>query len=120
RAGQYFVSTVVNAVRTGKAWKSSVIFIAYDEHGGFYDHVSPPAANQAGQSSPDGIAPGQCADNSDPPASQQLGAGANCSLSASEMSNLCPGFTSTGAFPANCPNYDQRSEEHTSELQSPY
>jgi phospholipase C len=107
RAGEYFVSNVVNAVRAGKAWKNTVILIAYDEHGGFYDHVSPPAANQSGQPSPDGIAPGQCADNSNPPASRQPGGGANCNLSASEMANLCSGFTPTGAFPANCPNYDQ-------------
>jgi phospholipase C len=37
--GQYHVSQVVNAVRNGPYWKDSIIFIVYDEHGGFYDHA---------------------------------------------------------------------------------
>ena len=45
--GQAFVSQVVNAVRNGPYWKDTVIFITYDEHGGFYDHV-PAAAGPAG------------------------------------------------------------------------
>src|SRR5215471_8992252 len=37
--GQAFLSQVVNAVRNGPYWKDSIIFITYDEHGGFYDHA---------------------------------------------------------------------------------
>src|SRR5262249_31493756 len=50
--GQAFVSQVINAVRNGPHWSDSVIFIVYDEHGGFYDHVPPPRA-----AAPDQIQP---------------------------------------------------------------
>src|SRR5436853_250034 len=53
--GQAFVSQVVNAVRNGPLWQDSVIFITYDEHGGYYDHVAPPKARQGGARMPDGI-----------------------------------------------------------------
>jgi len=33
RAGQYFVSQIVNAVRNSPSWSDSIIFITYDEHG---------------------------------------------------------------------------------------
>ena len=71
--GQAFVSQVVNAVRNGPHWDDSVIFIVYDEHGGAYDHVAPPRAAR-----PMPIAPGQCADLSNPPASLAPGGGAEC------------------------------------------
>jgi hypothetical protein len=76
--GQAYVSQVVNAIRNSPSWQDSVIFIIYDEHGGFYDHVPPPHASQAGQSNPDGISPGQCADLSNQPASLQPRGGAAC------------------------------------------
>jgi phospholipase C len=102
RAGQYFVSRVVNAVRNSPNWKDSIIFITDDEHGGFYDHVTPSQA-----SAPDGIAPGQCADLSNPPASKQLGGGANCNASRMDALDICTRFTSTGPYPQDCPNFDQ-------------
>src|SRR5262249_21165018 len=68
RAGEYFVSSVVAALRNSPSWNDSILIITYDEHGGFYDHVRPPAAPQGGATTPDGIAPGQCADLSNPPA----------------------------------------------------
>jgi phospholipase C len=78
--GQAFVSLIVNAVRNGPNWKDSIIFITYDDHGGFYDHAKSPKAKQGGALTPDGIAPGQCADLSNPPLSEQPGGGAECSL----------------------------------------
>jgi phospholipase C len=39
--GQAFVSQAVSAVRNGPYWQDSVIFLIYDEHGGFYDHAFP-------------------------------------------------------------------------------
>jgi phospholipase C len=42
--GQHFVWEIVNAVTTGPAWKTSALFITYDEGGGLYDHVVPPSA----------------------------------------------------------------------------
>jgi phospholipase C len=44
--GQAYVAQVINAVRNGPFWKDSIIFITYDEHGGFYDHVAPPRTRQ--------------------------------------------------------------------------
>jgi phospholipase C len=102
RAGQFFVSQVVNAVRNGPNWKNSIIFIVYDENGGFYDHATPLQTV-----APDGIAPGQCADLSNPPASEQPGGGANCTASMTDAKDLCSAFTPTGTYPANCPNFNQ-------------
>ncbi len=115
--GQAFVSRVVNAVRNGPFWKDSVIFITYDEHGGSYDHVSPPNAHQSGALTPDGINPGQCEDLSNPPASLQPGGGAECSAnpfsttdtSVKDAELLCPLLTldPTGPYPKQCANFNQ-------------
>jgi len=41
--GQEFLMQVYNAVTASPSfWKSAVLIIDYDEHGGFFDHVSPP------------------------------------------------------------------------------
>ena len=64
RAGEYFVSQIITALRNSSSWSDSVLILTYDEHGGFYDHVAPPPASQGGALTPDGIAPGQCADAS--------------------------------------------------------
>ncbi len=50
--GQRFVADVANALMASPNWSTSAMFFTYDEHGGFYDHVPPPAAVP-----PDGIAP---------------------------------------------------------------
>lgn len=43
--GQKLVYQVVKALKDHPAiWEKSVLFITYDEHGGFYDHVPPPPA----------------------------------------------------------------------------
>jgi phospholipase C len=52
QVGEQFVSNVTNALFQSPNWSSSALFLTYDEHGGFYDHVAPPAAVP-----PDGIAP---------------------------------------------------------------
>jgi phospholipase C len=46
-AGQDLVLRVFQALRSSEAWKSTLLLITYDEHGGFYDHVTPPAAADA-------------------------------------------------------------------------
>ncbi|CAG4923301.1 alkaline phosphatase family protein [Paraburkholderia gardini] len=44
-AGEQLIADVYNAVRANQAlWESTLLIITYDEHGGFYDHVQPPAA----------------------------------------------------------------------------
>ena len=107
--GQAFVSRVVNAIRSGPYWKDSVIFITYDEHGGFYDHVSPPRALQGSAGTPDGISPGQCADLSHSPASEQPGAGAACGPSGADAESLCPALAQNpgGPYPNACATFDQ-------------
>lgn len=41
--GQEFLMQVYNAITASPSfWKSSLTIIGYDEHGGFFDHVSPP------------------------------------------------------------------------------
>ena len=39
--GQAYVTRIINAVMTSSDWNSSAIFPAWDDWGGFYDHVNP-------------------------------------------------------------------------------
>jgi phospholipase C len=52
QAGERLIAQVANAVLHSRLWHKTALFITYDEHGGYYDHVPPPAAI-----APDGIAP---------------------------------------------------------------
>ncbi len=85
RKGQHRVAAVVDALKNGPNWKDSILFLTYDENGGFYDHVTPPEAV-----SPDDIPPGKCADRSAAPGSLTPGNGANCQKSAQAQELLCP------------------------------
>jgi phospholipase C len=42
--GQELVLAVYHALAAGPQWHKTMLIIFYDEHGGFYDHVPPPAA----------------------------------------------------------------------------
>lgn len=44
RGGEALIKSTYEALRNSPIWKSSLLIITYDEHGGFYDHVAPPAA----------------------------------------------------------------------------
>jgi phospholipase C len=44
QVGQNFAYHVITALEQSRDWKSSALFLTYDENGGFYDHVAPPAA----------------------------------------------------------------------------
>jgi phospholipase C len=44
RKGESFAAEVVNHVMHGKGWRDTLLIWTYDEHGGYYDHVAPPAA----------------------------------------------------------------------------
>jgi len=42
--GERFIGMVYNAIRNNDAlWNSTALLVVYDEHGGLYDHVVPPA-----------------------------------------------------------------------------
>ena len=41
--GEAFILQVYQAVRNGPGWAYTLLIITYDEHGGCYDHVPPPA-----------------------------------------------------------------------------
>jgi len=47
-AGQAYVTSVINAVMQGPDWNSTAIFLAWDDWGGFYDHVVPPRVDENG------------------------------------------------------------------------
>jgi phospholipase C len=47
-AGQSYVTSLVNAVMKSPQWRSSAVFLAWDDWGGFYDHVAPPKVDQNG------------------------------------------------------------------------
>jgi phospholipase C len=40
--GMGFQQQVISALRTSPSWHQSALFLTYDEHGGFFDHVPPP------------------------------------------------------------------------------
>jgi phospholipase C len=41
--GQTWVSEVIDAIERSPDWNSTAIFLMWDDYGGYYDHVSPPA-----------------------------------------------------------------------------
>jgi phospholipase C len=47
-AGEKYVTGLVNAAMRGPEWKSTAIFLAWDDWGGFYDHVVPPVVDGNG------------------------------------------------------------------------
>ncbi len=47
-AGQAYVTGLVDSVMESKDWKSTAIFVAWDDWGGFYDHVPPPHVDAQG------------------------------------------------------------------------
>jgi phospholipase C len=46
--GQAWVTKTINAVMRGPDWRSTVIFLSWDDWGGFYDHVVPPHVDENG------------------------------------------------------------------------
>ena len=42
--GDRFLARVTNGVLHSPQWRRTALFITYDEHGGYYDHVPPPRA----------------------------------------------------------------------------
>jgi phospholipase C len=50
--GEAYSASIINSVLQSPLWSKTAMFFMYDEHGGYYDHVPPPAAP-----APDSIAP---------------------------------------------------------------
>jgi phospholipase C len=43
--GEQLIAKVYNALRASRCWRSALLIITCDEHGGCYDHVAPPKAD---------------------------------------------------------------------------
>jgi phospholipase C len=56
--GEEFAASVINAVINGPAWDRTALLLTYDEHGGYFDHVPPPAAIPPDSIGPD-LQPGE-------------------------------------------------------------
>ena len=52
--GERLIKHVYEAIRQSPVWETSVLFIVYDEHGGFYDSVKPGCAPAPGDPTPKG------------------------------------------------------------------
>ncbi len=46
--GQAWTASLIDAVMKGPDWDNTVIFLSWDDWGGFYDHVAPPVVDQNG------------------------------------------------------------------------
>ena len=46
--GQAYVTRLINAVMRGPDWKSTAIFLTWDDWGGYYDNVKPPQVDGQG------------------------------------------------------------------------
>lgn len=42
--GEALVKATYEAIRNSPLWESSMLIVTWDEHGGFFDHISPPSA----------------------------------------------------------------------------
>ncbi len=47
-SGEKLIKQVYERIRNSPHWNESVLLITYDEHGGFFDHVAPPATVSPG------------------------------------------------------------------------
>jgi phospholipase C len=47
-AGQAYVTGLINAIMQSPDWRSTAIFLSWDDWGGFYDHVVPPRVDRNG------------------------------------------------------------------------
>lgn len=52
-AGEAYMLKIYNALKNSKYWEDTLLIINYDEHGGCYDHVTPPTG--ATQPNPEAI-----------------------------------------------------------------
>lgn len=50
--GEALMKETYEAIRNSALWDTSILIITWDEHGGFYDHTTPPSAVAPGDSQP--------------------------------------------------------------------
>jgi phospholipase C len=48
RTGQAYVTSLINAIGRSPEWKSTAVFLTWDDWGGFYDQVKPPRVDLNG------------------------------------------------------------------------
>jgi phospholipase C len=60
QVGEQFIAEVVQTLMRASTWRHTALFITYDEHGGYYDHVPPPRAIKP-DSIPPRVKPGDAA-----------------------------------------------------------
>lgn len=48
RNGEHIIKQVYESLRNSALWDKAMFVVTFDEHGGFYDHVSPPATVPTG------------------------------------------------------------------------
>ncbi len=46
--GMWYVTRIINALMRSPYWKNTVIFLCWDDYGGFFDHVPPPEVDAYG------------------------------------------------------------------------
>lgn len=46
--GQSYVTNIINQIMQSPEWDSTAIFLAWDDWGGFYDHMRPPVVDKLG------------------------------------------------------------------------
>ncbi len=46
--GMWYVTRLINALMQSRYWSDSVVFLTWDDYGGFYDHVVPPEVDAYG------------------------------------------------------------------------
>jgi phospholipase C len=47
-AGQTYVTHLIDSIMRGRDWRSTAIFVCWDDWGGFYDNLRPPVVDRSG------------------------------------------------------------------------
>ena len=47
-AGEYHTALLIGLIQRSSLWKDTAIIVTYDENGGLWDHVAPPAIDRWG------------------------------------------------------------------------